>query len=149
MSTNETHHATIRVEDDRLLRGQGRFVDDDVGEARAFAYFVRSPHAFARIAQIDTAAAREAKGVLAVLTAADMKAARGGNLSGHPPMTGPGGAKLVPPFRPALADGRVMHIGEAGAAVIAHSPAPPQGAAEQGLVGGEERTPRGRARAAG
>src|SRR5260370_29411284 len=100
MSTNETHHATIRVEDDRLLRGQGRFVDDDVGEARAFAYFVRSPHAFARIAQIDTAAAREAKGLLAELTAAHMNAAGVGNVSVHPPMTGRGGAKLVLPLHP-------------------------------------------------
>src|SRR6266851_903384 len=148
MSTNETHHATIRVEDDRLLRGQGRFVDDDVGEARAFAYFVRSPHAFARIAQIDTAAAREAKGVLAVLTAADMKAAGVGNVSGHPPMTGRGGAKLVLPFRPALADGRVMHIGEAVAAVIATSQAAAQDAAEQVVVEYEEQTPIVDARAA-
>src|ERR1043165_4129654 len=101
------HHATIRVEDERLLRGEGRFVDDDVAQAQAHAYFVRSPHAFARIAKIDTTEARQAPGVLAVFTAADMKAAGVGSVSAHPPMTGRGGAKIVVPFRPALADGRV------------------------------------------
>src|SRR6202023_3300514 len=102
------HHATIRVEDDTLVRGKGRFVDDDTTENRAFGFFLRSPHAFARIRNVDTAEARQAPGVLAVLTAADMKAAGVGSVSTHFPMPGRGGAKLVVPFRPALAEERGM-----------------------------------------
>ena len=47
------HHVTIRVEDDALVRGRGRFVDDDGAPDHAFGVFVRSPHASARIRSID------------------------------------------------------------------------------------------------
>src|SRR5438105_3013412 len=60
-----------RVEDDRLLRGHGRFTDDIEGGALECG-FVRSPHAHARIAGIDVSAARELRGVVAVYTAADL-----------------------------------------------------------------------------
>jgi len=60
-----------RVEDDRLLRGHGRFTDD-IGEGAAECCFVRSPHAHARITSIDVSAAREMPGVLVVYTAADL-----------------------------------------------------------------------------
>jgi carbon-monoxide dehydrogenase large subunit len=135
------HHATIRVEDDALVRGKGRFVDDDVEQKHAFAYFLRSPHAFARIRGIDTSEAQSVKGVLAVLTAADMKAANIGNVSAHPPLPGRGGAKLVMPFRPALADARVMHIGQAVALVVAETQAAAQDAAEKISVEYEELAP--------
>jgi carbon-monoxide dehydrogenase large subunit len=149
MSMNDApHHPTIRVEDDRLLRGNGRFVDDDVEQARAYAFFVRSPHAFARIRKIDISEARQAPGVLAVLTAEDMKAAGVGNISAHPPMTGRGGAKLVLPFRPALAGERVMHIGESVAAVIATSQTAAQDAGERVAIDYEELGPIVDARAA-
>ena len=59
-----------RVEDDALLRGHGRFGDDVKPDDTLAAYFVRSPHAFARIARIDVSAAKGAPGVVAVLTAA-------------------------------------------------------------------------------
>ncbi len=61
-----------RVEDDRLLRGQGRFVADLRLPGTLEAVFVRSPHAHARIGGIDAAAARAAPGVAAVITAADL-----------------------------------------------------------------------------
>src|SRR5215467_12289594 len=137
----EHHHATIRVEDDALVRGHGRFVDDDGAQGHAFGFFVRSPHAFARIRSIDTAEARGTKGVLAVLTAADMKAAGVGNVSAHPPLPGRGGTKLVMPFRPALADERIMHIGQAVALVVAETPAAAQDAAEKVAVDYEELAP--------
>src|SRR6516164_6165555 len=143
MDTHATahHHATIRVEDDALLRGQGRFVDDDGEQGHAFGVFVRSPHAFARIRGIDTSEARSAKGVLAVLAAADIKAAGIGNVSAHPPLPGRGGAKLVMPFRPALADERVMHVGQAVALVVADTAAAAQDAAEKVAVDYEELAP--------
>ncbi len=61
-----------RFEDPRLLRGGGRYVDDIVLPRMAFGYVLRSPHAHARIAAIDTAAAATAPGVLAVATGDDL-----------------------------------------------------------------------------
>ena len=139
--TTDHHHATIRVEDDTLLRGRGRFVDDDESQNRAFGFFLRSPHAFARIRSIDTSLARQANGVLAVLTAADIKAAGVGNVSAHPPLPGRGGAKLVIPLRPALADERVMHVGQAVALVVASTQAAAQDAAEKIAIDYEELAP--------
>jgi aerobic carbon-monoxide dehydrogenase large subunit len=120
------HHP--RVEDEALVRGLGRYIADAPAPNQAFAYFVRSPHAFARIASIDTEAAKNAPGVIAVLTASDMDGV--GNISRHPPLPGRNGSKLAVSNRPALARDRVMHIGEAVAMVIAHSAAAAQDAAE-------------------
>ena len=63
-----------RKEDDALLRGLGRFQDDVSLEGEVHAHFVRSPHAHAGIAAIETAAAAAAPGVLAVYTGADVAA---------------------------------------------------------------------------
>ena len=62
-----------RVEDDALVRGGGRFMDDPRLPNTAYAVFVRSPHAHARVISVNTDEARKAKKVLAVLTAADMR----------------------------------------------------------------------------
>ncbi|MGZ8330807.1 MAG: hypothetical protein ACXWVA_07230 [Rhodoplanes sp.] len=98
----------LRVEDDALLRGRGRFIADALLDNQAFGCFVRSPHAHARIVAIDAEAARGVPGVLAVLTAADMQAAGVGTVSWHPPMRGRGGASVIEPLRPALATDRVL-----------------------------------------
>jgi len=139
---------TLRVEDEPLVRGQGRFVDDPREIGQLFAVFVRSPHAFARIRAIDTTQAKGASGVFAVLTAADMKTAGVTNVTRHPPMVGRGDAKLVMPQRPPLADERVLHIGQAVAAVIAATAAQAQDAADLVAVDYEEMTPVVDARAA-
>ncbi len=60
-----------RLEDERLLRGKGRFTDD-IGEGALECCFVRSPYAHARITSIDVGAARVMPGVVAVYTAADL-----------------------------------------------------------------------------
>ena len=109
----KTHGGAVyepRVEDDILVRGHGRFAADVTLPGQAYAYFVRSQHAFARIVSVDVAAARQADGVFGVLTAADMEGIA--NLGRHPPLAGRGGKALVVPHRPALAAARVMHIGE-------------------------------------
>ena len=93
----------VRLEDDALVRGAGRFVDDARFPAQAFAVFVRSPHAFAKIVSVDTGAAAKAEGVLGVFTSADMKAANLGTAGKHPPLPGRGKKDLVQPFRPVLA----------------------------------------------
>ena len=76
-----------RVEDDVLVRGKGRYAADITEPGQVYAYFVRSPHAFARIAGIDIAAAISAPGVLGVLTAKDMAGIA--SLGRHPPLAGP------------------------------------------------------------
>ena len=119
-----------RVEDDRLVRGSGRYAADAPLPGQAHGYFIRSPHAFADIRAIDVDAAKAAPGVLAVLTAADMKAAGIGNVSQHPPLVGRGGKKLVLPHRPALAGERVMHVGEPVVLVVGETLNAAQDAAE-------------------
>jgi len=132
------HHFEPRVEDDALVQGHGRFVDDVPQPNQAYAVFVRSPHAHARIRSIDIEAARAAPGVVAVLTHKDIEAAGVGSTSMHPPLTGRNGAKLIVPFRPALAAERVMHIGQTVVVVIAESVALAQDAAEKVVVDYEE-----------
>ncbi len=128
-----------RVEDEPLVRGRGRYVADAPLPNQAYAFFVRSPHASAKIVSIDTAAAAAMRDVIAVLTAKDMESV--GNISRHPPVPGRGGAKLVIPHRPALAGERVVHIGEPVAMVIAESALAAQDAAEFVHVEYEESTP--------
>ena len=65
---------TPRVEDDRLVRGAARFVDDVRPADCLFGAFVRSPHAFATINSIDVRAAASHPQVRAIMTATDMKA---------------------------------------------------------------------------
>jgi len=127
-----------RVEDDALVRGRGHFVDDPQLPNQAYAAFVRSPHAHARVLAVRTDAARAAKQVLAVLTAADMKAAGVTSVSRHPPVVGRGGAKMIMPFRPALAGDKVMHGGDPVAMVVAETRAAAQDAAELVAVDYEE-----------
>jgi len=127
-----------RVEDDALVRGSGRFTDDPRLPNQAYAAFVRSPHAHARVLKVDAAAARAAKKVLAVLTAEDMKAANVGSVSRHPPVPGRGGAKMAMPFRPALAGDKVVHGGEPVAMVVAETAAAALDAADLVVVNYEE-----------
>src|ERR671931_2620379 len=128
-----------RLEDDPLVRGLGLYAADVPLPGQTQAYFVRSPHAFADIRSIDTAAAKATPGVIGVLTAADMEGL--GNVSQHPPLAGRGGQKLIVPHRPALAGTTVRNVGEAVAVVIAETLAAAQDAAELVTVEYEERTP--------
>ncbi|MBI4273716.1 MAG: xanthine dehydrogenase family protein molybdopterin-binding subunit, partial [Rhizobiales bacterium] len=130
-----------RVEDEALVSGQGRFVDDIARDGIAYAVFMRSPHAFARIKSIETNEARKAPGVLAVLTADDMKKAGSGNIARHPPIPGRGGAKMALSNRPALAGERVTHIGEPIAMVVATTQLSAIDAAELVAVDFEEMQP--------
>jgi carbon-monoxide dehydrogenase large subunit len=121
---------TPRVEDDALVRGAGRFMDDPRLPNSAYAAFVRSPHAHARVVSVNIEEARKARMVLAVLTAGDMKAANVGSLARHPPVPGRGGAKMIVPFRPSLAGEKVMHVGDPVAMVVAETLAAAQDAAD-------------------
>src|SRR4029450_4322292 len=107
-----------------------RFMDDPSLPDTAYAVFVRSPHAHARVVSVNIEEARKAKKVLAVLTAADMKAADAGSMARHPPVQGRAGAKMIMPFRPSLADQKVMHVGDPVAMVVAETLPAAQDAAD-------------------
>src|SRR5581483_11531372 len=68
---DELGRARLRVEDRRLLTGQGRYLEDVVLPGTLEMAVIRSPHPHARIVRIDVSAALAAPGVRAVLTAAD------------------------------------------------------------------------------
>jgi carbon-monoxide dehydrogenase large subunit len=105
-----------RLEDPRLLRGAGRYLDDLVRPRMLAVAFVRSPHAHARVAAIDARAARALPGVAAVVTADDL---RGLARPLAPRLAGGG---FTPTEWPALADGEVRFSGQAVAAVVADTP---------------------------
>jgi aerobic carbon-monoxide dehydrogenase large subunit len=128
-AADNSHETTLRVEDDALLRGKGKFIDDLKLANQAIAVFVRSPYAHADIQTISTEAALAVPGVIAVLTAADMESIA--TVSRPIPIAGRDGKPTVVPVRPVLAAKRVMHVGDAVALVIAESAEIATDAAEQ------------------
>ncbi len=123
-----------RVEDDPLLKGTGCFGDDVKPDGALAAYFVRSPHAFARIARTDVTAARQAKGVKAVLTGADLAESHYHSISHGHPIPGRGGKPPISPYRPVLAGERVTHVGEPVALVVADTAAAAQEAGDKVVI---------------
>ncbi|QIZ37134.1 xanthine dehydrogenase family protein molybdopterin-binding subunit [Saccharopolyspora sp. ASAGF58] len=105
-----------RVEDERLLRGLGTYVDDLTMPGTLHAYFVRSVHANARITSIDVEQARRLSGVHAVWTGHDL-----GELNGPLPLLGPHPDLIAPRTQLPLAVDRVRYVGEAIVMVIAES----------------------------
>ena len=69
-----TGQSLPRKEDERLLKAQGAFVDDEGMHRMGYAHFVRSPHSHARIVDVDVSAAEAMPGVIATLTGAEVKA---------------------------------------------------------------------------
>jgi len=119
-----------RVEDQRLLRGEGAYTDDARPADAAHLALVRSPHAHADIRHMDTRAAREAPGVLAVYTIADLDAAGIQDIPCLAAIPGRDGKRPVMPGHPVLARGRVRHVGDPVAAIVAESPQAAADAAE-------------------
>jgi carbon-monoxide dehydrogenase large subunit len=128
-----------RKEDFRLLTGRGRYVDDVTLPGMAHAVFVRSPHAHARIAAIDTTKAAAAPGVLAILTGADYRAdglgpiPHNAGLMSSPPdlkVRLPGMAPVTTAHYP-MPVHKVRFVGEPLAMVIAETAAEAKTAAEQ------------------
>ncbi len=105
-----------RLEDARFLLGRGRYVEDIDAVGALQSYVLRSPHAHALIKRIDVAPAAALPGVRLVATAADLAA------DGLGPLPCLAAVKpLIVPPRPALADGRVRHVGDPVAFVVADS----------------------------
>jgi carbon-monoxide dehydrogenase large subunit len=119
--------AVRRKEDSRFLTGKGTYTDDIQRPGQLHASLLRSPHAHAEIAGIDTARAEAAPGVVAIFTSADLK------LGGLPCgwlVTSKDGSPMVEPPRPLLAEGKVRHVGDPVAVVVAESREQAKDAAE-------------------
>lgn len=101
-----------RLEDVRFLTGEGRYLADIACPGAAWGHVLRSPHAHALIRRIDADAAKKLAGVRGIFTSAD--------LAGLGPMPCMAAVSpLIVPPRPALADGRVRHVGDPVAFVVA------------------------------
>src|ERR1700730_16900796 len=120
-----------RREDYRFLTGQGTYTDDINRPGQVYAYILRSPHAHARIAAIDTAAATRAAGVIAVFTGKDMAADAIGGLPCGWQVHSKDGSPMGEPPHPVLALDRVRHVGDPVAVVIGDSLGEARDAAEQ------------------
>lgn len=115
----------------RMLRGQGRYVDDIDLPNLCHGVVLRSPHAHARIAAIDVATALESPGVLAVLTGEDYtRAGLGGMACDLPPLKRGDGSPMIQTRRPALCDGVVRTVGDPVAFVVAETRTQAMDAAE-------------------
>ena len=108
-----------RKEDLRFLSGRGQYTDDIVRPGQLHAWILRSPHAHARIRAIDTAAAASKPGVVAIYTGADL-AAIGGLPCGWQ-IHNKDGSPMAEPKHPVLAEGKVRHVGDPVAVVIAET----------------------------
>ena len=124
-----------RLEDDALLRGAARFVDDIRFPDTLHASFVRSQHAHAFIHAIDTSAARAVKGVVAVWTLEDLLPHLADR---YLRVALPSPAYLQELHRPILAGNETVHVGEAIAVVIAGDPYVAEDAADHIVVSYEE-----------
>ena len=123
-----------RVEDPRLLLGQGRYTDDIALPNALVGVVLRSPHAAAKITGIDTAQAKAVEGVLGVYTSADLKADGIGNLPCGIPLKNRDGSDRADPPHPVLADGTVRHVGDPVAFIVAETHQAARDAAEAIMV---------------
>jgi carbon-monoxide dehydrogenase large subunit len=122
--------AVRRKEDHRFITGKGQYTDDINRPGQTYAYFLRSPHAHAKLNKVDIAKASAMPGVVAIYTGADIAADKVGGLicgwmihskDGTPMRAGP---------HPVLAQGKVRYVGDHVAVVIAETLSQAKDAAE-------------------
>ena len=114
MTTKLFGEPILRKEDDRLLTGQGKYLDD-LGKGSYSVAFLRSPHAAAKILSIDATQALEVPGLVALYTYEDLD----GNLAEPLPLLIPHPNLTAPKTGFPLAKDCVKHVGEAIAMVVA------------------------------
>ena len=110
-----------RSEDVRFLTGHGRYIDDIAPDGALHGFLLRSPVAHATITSLDVEAAREAEGVALVLTVDDLLEAGMDIRMGGTVLTNRDGSKAAEPERPMLARGKLRHVGEPVALVVAET----------------------------
>jgi carbon-monoxide dehydrogenase large subunit len=120
-----------RFEDQRLLRGEGRFHNDVNLPGQTHAVIVRSTHAHARIRSIDTGAALASPGVVAVFTGADLARDNLGTMQMTLKRKRPDGSPMFAPPHRGLTPDRVRYVGDPVAMVIAETLAQAEDAAER------------------
>ncbi|WP_237214053.1 xanthine dehydrogenase family protein molybdopterin-binding subunit [Falsiroseomonas oryziterrae] len=123
-----------RKEDLRFLSGRGQYTDDINRPGQTHAWILRSPHAHAAIQGLDTAAAKAMPGVLAVFVGADMAADNVGGIPCGWQIHNKDGSPMAEPPHPALAIGKVRHVGDPVAVVIAETKQQARDAAEAIVV---------------
>jgi carbon-monoxide dehydrogenase large subunit len=113
--------SVLRKEDKRFITGKGNYTDDINRPGQTYAHFLRSDVAHATLNGVDTSAAEKADGVVAVFTGADIAAAELGGLPCGWALTFQNGDPMKEPGHPILAQGKVRHVGDPIAVVIAES----------------------------
>jgi aerobic carbon-monoxide dehydrogenase large subunit len=131
MSATGIGAAVRRKEDLRFITGKGQYTDDVTRPGETRAIFVRAPHAHANIKRIDKNEAVQMPGVVAVLTGAELAADKIGNLICGWMIHSKDGSPMKMAPHPALASGKVNHVGDAVAVVIAETGAIARDAAEK------------------
>jgi len=130
-----------RREDQRFLTGAGQYTDDITLPGQTYGVFLRSPHAHARIRSIDLARAKAAPGVVAIFTGEDVAAAKINGLPCGWLIHSKDGSPMKEPPHPILAIGKVRHVGDQVALVVAESALQAKDAAELIDVDYEELAP--------
>ncbi|MCB4822068.1 xanthine dehydrogenase family protein molybdopterin-binding subunit [Roseicella aerolata] len=123
-----------RNEDPILLQGRGRYTDDISLPGQLHAVMVRSPYAHGVIRGIDTAAAKEVPGVVAIFTGADLEGHGYGHMRCTLPLKNADGTPLRNIDRPSLAMDKVRFVGDPVAFVVAESKAAAKDGAEAVFV---------------
>ena len=108
-----------RKEDHRFVTGKGHYTDDINRPGQSYVCFLRSPHAHAKIRQIETGAAAAMPGVLGVFTGADLAADKIGGLICGWMITSKDGSPMKMAPHPAIANGKANFVGDIVAAVVA------------------------------
>src|SRR5256885_10812744 len=111
----------LRREDLRFLTGAGQYTDDIVLPHQTHGVFLRSPHAHARIKAIRIDDAKKAPGVIAICTGADLADAKVGGLPCGWLIHSKDGTPMKEPPHPVLAQGKVRHVGDQVALVVAET----------------------------
>lgn len=130
--------SVVRKEDNRFITGKGRYTDDVRVHGATHAQFVRSPHAYAKVKSIDTAAAAKMPGVVAVLTGRELVDDKIGNLICGWMIHSKDGTPMKMGAWPAMAPDTVRFVGQAVAVVIAETRNQARDAAEAVTVTYEE-----------
>ena len=120
----------LRREDYRFLTGAGQYTDDVVLPGQTFGHFLRSPHAHARIRSIDISKAAKSPGVVQIFTGADLAEAKVGGLPCGWLIHSKDGSPMKEPPHPVLAQGKVRHVGDPIALIVAETALQAKDAAE-------------------
>src|SRR4051794_26586996 len=126
--------AVRRKEDFRFITGKGQYTDDVSRPGQSHIHFLRSPHAHAKIKRIDTTAAKQMPGVLAVLTGAELATDKIGNLICGWMIHSKDGSPMKMAPHPAIASGKANYVGDPVAVVIADTLDQAEDAAEKVVV---------------